>query len=117
MGKATVIAEGFRGSDLVVAHDGKMFVTNPGPKGAAEQVWYVGPKGDKKIVDTETQTRQRDRSLPRPVASLRRRHPDAARVYSYQVQPDGTFADRQAALTSICTCPTPPMRAVPTGCA
>jgi len=32
-GKATVVADGFRGNDLVVRHDGGLYVTNPGWNG------------------------------------------------------------------------------------
>src|SRR5262249_22574926 len=39
-GKSTVIAEGFRGNDLVVRHDGGMYVTNPGAPGTeSSKIW------------------------------------------------------------------------------
>ena len=52
-GKGTVIADGFRGNDLVVRNDGGIFVTNPGWDGKSpSQIWYISPKGEKKVVDT-----------------------------------------------------------------
>ena len=44
-GKPTVIAEGIRANDLVVRHDGGIYVTQPGGGGNASQVWYINPKG------------------------------------------------------------------------
>jgi gluconolactonase len=94
-GKAAVVAEGFRGNDLVVGHDGSMFVTNPGPPGTRQsKVWYVSPKGEKKVVDTGLKLANGialspDQSLLY-VADTRTRW-----VYSYQIQPDGSLADKQ----------------------
>ena len=52
-GKPTVIADGFRGNDLVVRHDGSLYVTNPSCDGSEpSKVWYISPKGEKKVVDT-----------------------------------------------------------------
>ena len=52
-GKATVIADGIRGNDLVVRHDGGIYVTNPGWDGTEpSKVWYISPKGEKRVVDT-----------------------------------------------------------------
>jgi sugar lactone lactonase YvrE len=52
-GKSKVIAEGFRGNDLVVRHDGGIYVTHPAWNGMdPSKIWYVSPKGDKRVVDT-----------------------------------------------------------------
>src|SRR6185436_3661780 len=52
-GKASGIATGFRGNDLVVRNDGSLFVTHPGWNGTdPSQVWYISPKGEKKVVDS-----------------------------------------------------------------
>src|SRR5262249_12294604 len=52
-GKSTVVAEGFRGNDLVVRHDGAFYVTNPGWNGRdPSQVWFISPQGEKRVVDT-----------------------------------------------------------------
>lgn len=94
-GKPTVIAEGFRGNDLVVRHDGGIYVTNPGWNGTdPSKVWYVSPSGEKKVVDTGLKfsnglTLSPDQSLLY-VADSRTHW-----VYSYQIQKDGTLAHKQ----------------------
>jgi sugar lactone lactonase YvrE/enterochelin esterase-like enzyme len=94
-GKSTVITDGFRGNDLVVRHDGGIYVTNPGWNGTdPSQVWYISPKGEKKVVDKGLRfsnglTLSPDQSLLY-VADSRTHW-----VYSYQVQPDGSLAHKQ----------------------
>ncbi|MFO0821324.1 MAG: SMP-30/gluconolactonase/LRE family protein [Pirellulales bacterium] len=94
-GKATMIADGFRGNDLVVKNDGGIYVTNPGWNGVdPSRVWYISPKGEKKEVDTGLRfsngvTLSPDQSLLY-VADSRSHW-----VYSYQVQPDGSLAHKQ----------------------
>jgi sugar lactone lactonase YvrE/enterochelin esterase-like enzyme len=94
-GKSTVVADGFRGNDLVVRHDGGIYVTNPGWNGTdPSKIWYVSPKGEKKIVDSGLKfsnglTLSPDQSLLY-VADSRSHW-----VYSYQVQPDGTLSHKQ----------------------
>src|SRR5262249_26970302 len=94
-GKAAVVADGFRGNDLVVRHDGGVYVTNPSPDPREpSKVWYVSPRGDKREVDTGLKfangvTLSPDQSLLY-VADSRTHW-----VYSYQVRPDGSLADKQ----------------------
>jgi gluconolactonase len=94
-GKGTVIADGFRGNDLVVKHDGGIYVTEPGWDGRSpSKVWYVSPRGEKKVVDTGLKfsngiTLSPDQTLLY-VADSRSHW-----VYSYQVQPDGTLQHKQ----------------------
>lgn len=94
-GKATVIADGFRGNDLVVRHDGGIYVTNPGWNGTdPSKIWYISPRGEKKVVDSGLRfsnglTLSPDQSLLY-VADSRTHW-----VYSYQIQPDGTLAYKQ----------------------
>jgi len=95
-GQSTVIADGFRGNDLVVRHDGSIYVTNPfGAKpNDPSKVWYISPKGDKKVVDTGLKfangiTVSPDQTLLY-VADSRTHW-----VYSYQIQPDGSLAYKQ----------------------
>jgi sugar lactone lactonase YvrE/enterochelin esterase-like enzyme len=95
--KPEVIAEGFAGNDIIVRHDGSLYVTNPNAKGDgtdSSRVFYIGPKGDKKIVDTGLRfangvTVSPDQSLLY-VADMRSHW-----VYSYVIQPDGTLANKQ----------------------
>jgi sugar lactone lactonase YvrE/enterochelin esterase-like enzyme len=94
-GKPAVIAEGFRGNDLVVRHDGGVYVTNPGWDGKEpSKVWYISPAGEKRAVDTGLKfangiTLSPDQTLL---------YVDDTRshwVYSYQVQADGSLAHKQ----------------------
>jgi gluconolactonase len=93
--KPTVLAEGIAGNDLIVRHDGGIYVTNPGgtPPNAS-RVWYISPGGEKKVVDTglgyaNGVTLSPDQSLLY-VADMRSHW-----VYSYVIQPDGSLIDKQ----------------------
>lgn len=94
-GKPTVIAEGIRGNDLVVRHDGGIYVTNPSQTpNEPSKVWYINPKGEKKEVDAGLRfangvTLSPDQSLLY-VADARSHW-----VYSYQIQPDGSLKHKQ----------------------
>jgi sugar lactone lactonase YvrE len=93
-GKPTVIAEGIRGNDLAIRHDGGMYVTQPGAGENANVVWFVSATGEKKIVD---------RGLKAPNGIVL--SPDQSLlyvadyashwVYSYQTQPDGLLTYKQ----------------------
>ena len=93
-GKSTVIADGFRGNDLVVRHDGSIYVTDPFGTPNNSKVWYISPHGEKKIVDEGLRfangiCTSPDQSLLY-VADSRSHW-----VYSYQIQPDGSLAHKQ----------------------
>ncbi len=94
-GKRTTIAEGFHGNDLVVRHDGGIYATNPTRnRPEPSKVWYISPKGEKTVVDTQVK-------FPNGIALS----PDQTQlyvadfashwVYAYQVQPDGSLKYRQ----------------------
>ncbi|MGQ0634763.1 MAG: SMP-30/gluconolactonase/LRE family protein [Planctomycetaceae bacterium] len=93
-GRPTLIAEGFRGNDIVVLHDGGMYATNPGWTGGPSQVWHISARGEKKVVDEGLKfsngiTVSPDQSLLY-VADSRTHW-----VYSYQIQPDGSLKHKQ----------------------
>ncbi len=94
-GVASVFAEGFRGNDLVVLASGATYVTEPGWDGTKpSNIWYISPKGEKKIVDTGLKfangiTASPDQSLLY-VADSRSHW-----VYSWQIQPDGALQHKQ----------------------
>ncbi len=52
-GNPTVVAEGIRGNDIVVASNGNIYVTHPNV-GAPDQsrIWLIKPNGEKSVVDT-----------------------------------------------------------------
>ncbi len=94
-GKARVLAEGFRGNDLVVTHQGGVYATNPNPKGTDPSlVWFISPQGEKRVVDKGLKfangvTLSPDQSLLYVAES--RSH----WVYSYQIQADGSLKHKQ----------------------
>ncbi|MFO0905161.1 MAG: SMP-30/gluconolactonase/LRE family protein [Pirellulales bacterium] len=94
-GRATKIADGFRGNDLVVLHDGGIYVTHPGWNGQdPSQVIYISPQGEKKVVDTGLRFSNGIAASPDQtllyVADSRSHW-----VYSYQIQRDGSLAHKQ----------------------
>jgi gluconolactonase len=90
----SIIADGIAGCDLVVAHSGNIYVSECGYPASEGRVWLVTPDGAKKVVDTGLKsataiTLSPDQSLLYVA--------DGAShwIYSYQIQPDGTLADKQ----------------------
>lgn len=91
-GHSTTVADGFSANDLVVAHNGNLYATNPGR--GANKVWLVRPDGSKTVVDSGLK-------FPNGVALS----PDQALlyvadyeshwVYSYRIQADGTLTHKQ----------------------
>src|SRR5262249_48280831 len=53
-GKSTAIADGFVGNDIVVAHNGNVYVTNPPSNNSNDpsKVILIRPNGETKVVDT-----------------------------------------------------------------
>jgi sugar lactone lactonase YvrE/enterochelin esterase-like enzyme len=93
-GQPTIIASGFKGNDLVVNHQGGIYVTDPFTTLNNSKVYYISPKGEKKIVDTGLKfangiTLSPDQTLLY-VADSRSHW-----VYSYKIRPDGTLIDKQ----------------------
>jgi len=95
-GKAKVVAEGFAGNDIVVAHNGNVYVTNPpaGNSNDPSKVWLIKPNGEKTVVDSGIKyangvTLSPDQTLLY-VADYRSHW-----VYSFVIQADGTLAMKQ----------------------
>lgn len=94
-GSMEVIAEGFRGNDLIVRNDEKIYVTEPGWNGKdPSRIWLVLKDGSSKVVDSGLKfsngiALSPDQSLLY-VADSRTRW-----VYSYQIQSDGTLVNKQ----------------------
>jgi hypothetical protein len=53
-GNVSVVAEGIKGNDIVVAHNGNIYITDPtaSSTNGLSKVWLVRPSGEKSIVDT-----------------------------------------------------------------
>jgi gluconolactonase len=95
-GKATKIADGIRGNDLVVRHDGSIYVTNPPAPGGNDpsQIWLIDPKGEKRVVDSGIRfsngvTLSPDQTLLYVADKF------SHWVYSYQIRPDGSLTAKQ----------------------
>jgi sugar lactone lactonase YvrE/enterochelin esterase-like enzyme len=94
-GAKTVLADGFKGNDVVARHDGLIHVTNPGAPGTeTSKVWLIRPDGSKQVVDEGLKFSNGiclspDQSLLY-VADARSRW-----VYSYRIRKDGTLAHKQ----------------------
>ena len=95
-GTAKVIARGFAGKDIVVAHNGNVYVTSPPADNmsALSKVWLIKPNGEKIVVDTGIKYANGITLSPDQtwlyVADYRTHW-----VYSFVIQPDGTLAKKQ----------------------
>jgi gluconolactonase len=94
-GTAHTIAKGLHGHGLVATRQGGFYVTVPGSADEAQsKVWYVNAAGEAKVVDTglkgATGTTISADGWLLDVADGRSHW-----VYSYQINPDGTLANRE----------------------
>jgi sugar lactone lactonase YvrE len=94
-GERSVFTDGFPGHDLVVDHNGRMFVTCAGPAvlGGAK-AWYVGPNKEKRVVDTGMVMTTGIALSPDQSLLYLSDYSDRW-VHSYQIQPDGTLTHKQ----------------------
>jgi sugar lactone lactonase YvrE/enterochelin esterase-like enzyme len=94
-GSMDVIAEGFRGNDLIVRHDGRIYVTEPGWDGKSpSQIWLIEPDGSKRVVDSGLKF-SNGIALSPDQSLLYVADTHTHWVYSYQIQPDGSLAHKQ----------------------
>jgi gluconolactonase len=89
--KVKPVVAGIRVRDFVVAHNGNFYATEAGPEG---RTWLVRPDGTKLAADSGL--RSPTGIALSPDQSLLYVADGASHwIYSYQVQPDGTLADKQ----------------------
>ncbi len=95
-GKQEVVAEGWIGNDITVAHNGNIYVTNPPADNeiAPSKVWLIKPNGEKMVVDTGLKyangiTLSPDQALLY-VTDYRSHW-----VYSYVIKADGSLDNKQ----------------------
>ena len=94
-GKATQVADGIRGNDLTVRHDGRVFVTVPNrDPGQPTKVVTIGPDGAVKVVDTGLKY-PNGVALSPDQSLLYVADAQSHWVYSYQVRDDGALASKQ----------------------
>jgi gluconolactonase len=94
--KPTVVAEGIAGNDVVVAHNGNIYVTHPaGNNRATSRVWLIRPGGEKVEVDSAGVRYANGVMLSSDQSLLYVADYWSHWVYSYQIQPDGTLTSKQ----------------------
>lgn len=95
-GEPAVIASGVAGNDLVVAHNGNIYVTVPGGNaGAPSRIWLVKPDGTRAELDAGGYKYANGIALSPDQSLLYVADYGSHWVYSYVIQPDGTLAHKQ----------------------
>ncbi|HEX5218710.1 MAG TPA: SMP-30/gluconolactonase/LRE family protein [Verrucomicrobiae bacterium] len=94
-GKSSVVAEGIPGNDIVVAHNGNIYVTQPAANNrSSSKVWLIRPGGEK--VEVDSGLRFANGVMLSPDQTLLYVADYWSHwVYSYQIQSDGTLAAKQ----------------------
>jgi sugar lactone lactonase YvrE/enterochelin esterase-like enzyme len=89
-GQEDVVAEDLESNDLAVAHNGNLYVTDPGGK----KVWLINARREKSVLDTGINFPNGVRLAPDQsllyVADTRGQF-----VYSFQIQAEGALAHKQ----------------------
>jgi gluconolactonase len=95
-GKSKVIAGGFTGNDITVAHNGNIYVTNPPSASSAEpsKVWLIKPDGTKSVVDTGL-VFSNGIALSPDQTLLYVADWASHWVYVFSILPDGTLTNKQ----------------------
>ena len=88
--KEEVIAEDVEGNDLAIAHDGGIYVTEPG----RHQITYISPKREKRVVDKGLNfpnglilTPDQGQLI---VADMKTRN-----LFAFRIEPDGSLSNKQ----------------------
>ena len=93
--KVSVIADDIAGNDLVVAHNGNVYVTHPSRTSEPNRVWLVRPDGTKQVVDEGGYGYANGIALSPDQSLLYVSDYNSHWVYSHVIQPDGTLANKQ----------------------
>jgi sugar lactone lactonase YvrE/enterochelin esterase-like enzyme len=95
-GNRSVVAEGFRGNDLIVTHGGGVYATNPiRDGGAPSKVWFVPPGGEPREVDAGGPIFPSGVALSPDQTLLYVADARSHWVYSAQIRGDGSLAHAQ----------------------
>jgi gluconolactonase len=89
-GKETVVAEDADGNDLAVTHNGEIYFTDHHNR----KVWFIDAKGGKRVADEGIAFPNGVRLSP-DQSLLLVSDTKGQFVYSFQIQPDGSLADKQ----------------------
>jgi sugar lactone lactonase YvrE len=94
-GAMEVVAEGFKGNDLIVRNDGKIYVTEPSSGDSLpSKIWLIQPDGAKVLVDSGLKSSS-GIALSPDQSLLYVTDSKSHWVYSFQIQPDGKLAHKQ----------------------
>jgi gluconolactonase len=95
-GSVSTVADGIAGIGIVVAHDGTIFVSEPGEHSdMPSSIWRIAPGGDKKLMDQGLSSATGIGFSPDGTLFYAAEY-STKWVYTFIVQPDGTFADKQS---------------------
>jgi sugar lactone lactonase YvrE len=94
-GATRTIAGGIAGHGIVVTHDGTLYVSEPGEHSdMPSRIWQIKPTGEKALLDQGLSAASGVAFSPDGALFLAAEN-TTRWIYSYVVQPDGTFADKQ----------------------
>ena len=94
-GNIRTVSEGIAGRDLVVRDDGSLFISEPGDHDdMPSRIWQLQPNGERKLIDEGLLAASGVGFVPDHTLFLAAESVTQW-IYSYVVQPDGTFADKQ----------------------
>ena len=95
-GNARTVADGIAGHGIVVTHDGTLYVSEPGEHtDLPSQIWQIKSTGNKKVLDQGLLAASGVAFSPDGSLFYAAEH-STKWVYTFVVQPDGSFADKQA---------------------
>lgn len=94
-GSVSTVADGIAGIGIVVAHDGNIFVSEPGEHSdMPSNIWRIAPGGEKKLMDQGLSSATGVGFSP-DGKLFYAAEMSTKWIYTFIVQPDGTFADKQ----------------------
>jgi len=93
-GDVTLVADSIAGNDLVVAHNGNIYVTSPNGSDKPGKIILVTPKGEKKVVDEGIKF-PNGAALTPDQTQLYVTESASHWVWVYTIMPDGSLANKQ----------------------
>jgi len=95
-GNVRTVTEGIAGHGIVVTHDGTIYVSEPGAHSdMPSQIWQIKSSGEKRAIDQGISSASGVAFSPDGSLFYAAEHSTRS-IYTYIVQPDGSFADKQA---------------------
>ena len=94
-GASHTVAQGISGRSIIATHDGTLYVSEPGPHAdMPSRIWRIKPGHPKNVVDQGLLSASGVAFSPDGALFFAAEN-STKWIYSYVVQPDGSFADRQ----------------------